>query len=61
MTSLDNAMRAFIRASGDRSAMIIPLWAVTFNTSEEAVRLAWERIMSAESLKPNNDYDCEGK
>jgi hypothetical protein len=25
------------------------------------VRLAWERIMSAESLKPNNSYDCEGK
>jgi hypothetical protein len=61
MTALHNAMKAFVRSNGDRCKMLIPAWAATYNVSEEAVRLAWESVMTEESQKPNNAYDCEGK
>lgn len=61
MTSLDNAMRAFVKSGGDRTAMLIPLWALTFNVEPEAVRTAWERHMTEASQKPTNNFDEAGE
>ncbi len=59
--SLDNAMRAFIRNGGDRTVMLIPLWATTYNVEPDAVRESWERLMSEHSLKPINAFDETGE
>lgn len=37
------------------------LWAATYRCDSEAVRIEFERQLSAASLSPNNAYDVEGK
>jgi hypothetical protein len=59
--SLRAAIATFIAHSGDRTEMLIPCWATTYNVSVEAVRLEYERQMSIASLKPNNAYDESGE
>jgi hypothetical protein len=55
--SLHNGIRAFVLSGGDRCKMLIPAWATTYNVSEEAVRLAWESIMTEYSQQPSNKYE----
>lgn len=59
--SLHNAIAAFIAHGGDRTRILVPMWAQTYHVSEEAVRIEWERQMSKASLQPTNQYDSEGK
>lgn len=47
---------------GERTKMLIPAWATTYNVTLEEVRLEWERQMSEVSQKPTNAYEePEGK
>lgn len=61
MSSLHNAMRAFVNSGGDRCKMLIPAWATTYRVSEECVRKAWESVMSEASQHPSNKYDESGE
>ena len=59
--SLAKAMRTFIQANGDRSAMSVPAWATTYGVGVEDVRAEFERQITEHSRQPQNTYDSEGK
>lgn len=59
--SLPNAIAAFVKSGGDRTRMLIPLWATTYNCDLDAVRAEYERQMTAASLKPSNSFDESGE
>lgn len=60
---LPKAIAAFIAADWtDRTKMLVPAWAATFQCGVEDVRGEYERQMTAKSLSgPDNQYDSEGK
>ena len=60
MTSLANALRAFVQNDCDRSAMNVPAWAVTYNCEPDAIRAAWEQAMTHHSHQQHrNGEDTE--
>lgn len=62
MSSLRNAMAAFVQHRMDRSAMNVPAWAKTFGVQPDQIREAWEAAMTVASRKPQNTYgEGEGK
>lgn len=59
--SLRAAIQTFIDQGGDRTKMLIPLWALTYNCGVEEVRLEFERQMTVASQKPTNAFDESGE
>ena len=60
--SMPAAVRAAIAHGNSLADIILPRWAATYCTSEEAIRQAWESELSRQSQQPNNSYETpEGK
>lgn len=59
--SMPSAVAAAIRQGNSLADIILPRWAATYCTSEEAIRRAWEAELSRQSQKPFNDFESEGK
>ena len=59
---LPKAIKAFVEADWtDRTKMLVPHWAATFQCGVDDVRSEWERQMTVKSQVPNNTYESEGK
>lgn len=60
---LPKAIAAFIEADWtDRTKMLVPAWASTFQCGVEDVRGEYERQMTIKSQSPDNAYETlEGK
>lgn len=59
--SMPNAVRAAILSGNSLSDIVIPRWASTYCTSEEAIKEAWEAELSRQTQHPINSYEVDGK
>lgn len=53
--NLARAMDAFVKADCDRSLMDVSAWALTYHSTPEAVRSAWEAAASRHSLQQHHN------
>jgi hypothetical protein len=59
--SMPHAVAAAIQHGNTLADIMLPRWAATYCTSEEAIRQAWEAELTRQSQIPSNIYDSEGK
>lgn len=60
--SLPAAVRAAIAFGNSLSEISVPRWAKSYDTTEEAVKSAWEAELSRRSQEPTNSFEQpEGK
>lgn len=60
--SMPHAVAAAIAHGNTLGDIMLPRWAATYRTSEEAIRHAWEAELSRRSQEAQNKYEApEGK